>query len=56
MIDVDKLRKEASAQRKILQITFFPDTDSVTDALDDIDELAAVKFLPVSGTAHYKKS
>ncbi|MGB8412545.1 MAG: hypothetical protein WCE23_06940 [Candidatus Binatus sp.] len=50
MVDIDKLRKEASAKGQILRITFFPDVDSVTDvdALYDTDDRIQVEFLPKS--------
>ena len=53
MIDIDELRQEAAANGQILRITFFPDTDSVTDmdALYDTDELVQVEFLPASGSS-----
>lgn len=48
-IDIDSLRKQASAKNQILIITFYPDLDSVDDeaALYDTDELMKVEFIDV---------
>ena len=48
--DVEKLRREAMAKHEILRITFFPNTDSVTnfDKLYDIDEMVQVEFIPTA--------
>jgi hypothetical protein len=47
--DLERLRREAKAKHQILEVTFFPDMDSVTnvDKLYDVDQLVEVEFIPV---------
>jgi len=47
---IKTLRGEAAAQHQILEIIYYPDVDSVQnwDALYSVDDLAEVRFLPVT--------